>query len=84
MENKKDLIKNLFLGNFNDTPEQNSTLVRLFLSSTTSGLYILNGQISFKNIFSLFVPRLDTLHHNFSNITLMLFPNQKCETVCWY
>ena len=82
MENEKDLIKNLFRGNFKDTPEQNSTSVRLFLSSQTSGLYILNGHISFKNIFSLFKARLDTLHQNFSNITLMLFPNQKCETVC--
>jgi hypothetical protein len=30
-------IENVFKGKFEDTPEQNSSLVRLFLSSTTSG-----------------------------------------------
>jgi len=41
IENKMDLrIKNLFLGKFEDIPEQNSTLIRLFLSSTTSGTYL--------------------------------------------
>ena len=40
MENKIDLrIKNLFRGKFEDIPEQNSTLIRLFLSSTTTGVY---------------------------------------------
>jgi hypothetical protein len=35
MENK--IIKNVFMGHFEDIPEQNSSLIRLFLSSTTSG-----------------------------------------------
>ena len=39
MENEIDLIKNLFRGKLKDIPEQNSTLIRLFLSSTTSGMY---------------------------------------------
>ena len=40
MDNKMNLtIKNLFRGKFEDTPQQNSTLIRLFLSSTTSGVY---------------------------------------------
>ena len=40
MENNVELrIQNLMLGNFEDIPEQNSSLVRLFLSSTTSGTY---------------------------------------------
>ena len=42
IENKMNLrIKNLFLGKFEDIPEQNSTLIRLFLSSTTSGTYLI-------------------------------------------
>ena len=32
-------IQNLMMGNFEDIPEQNSSLVRLFLSSTTIGMY---------------------------------------------
>jgi hypothetical protein len=39
MENEIDLVKNLFRGKFEEIPEENSTLVRLFLSSTTSGTY---------------------------------------------
>ena len=34
-------ILNLMVGNFEDIPEQNSGLIRLFLSSTTSGTYLI-------------------------------------------
>ena len=40
MENKIGLVKNLFRGKFEDIPKENSTLVRLFLSSTFSGVYL--------------------------------------------
>jgi hypothetical protein len=41
MENEIDSrIKNVFVGKFEDTTEQNSLLVRLFLSSTTSGEFL--------------------------------------------
>ena len=30
-------IQNIFMGNFEHIPEQNTSLIRLFLSSTTSG-----------------------------------------------
>ena len=30
-------LQNLFIGKFEHIPEQNSSLIRLFLSSTTSG-----------------------------------------------
>ena len=40
MENKLDLrIQILFSGNLEDIPEQNTALIRLFLSTTTKDVY---------------------------------------------
>ena len=39
VKNIESKIRDLFSGKFREIPEQNSSLVRLFISSTNSGMY---------------------------------------------